>query len=91
MSTPPRPEQSQEDLPTAILLSDLSIETLEVLQHFGIEAPHKLNEFAMSLEDALIEQVGKNQEAYQEIARLQKLLTEHNIPYETHAQSDPPV
>ncbi|MGB5134449.1 MAG: hypothetical protein WBN89_04670 [Prochlorococcaceae cyanobacterium] len=36
-------------------LSVISKESLEVLQHFGPEAPHKLNTFACSLEDALLE------------------------------------
>ena len=40
-----RPKKTEEKLPTAIQLSDLSIESLEVLEHFGIEAPNLLNNF----------------------------------------------
>ena len=39
-------------------ISDVS---LEVLEHFGSEAPALLNNYACAVEDALIEQVGRNQ------------------------------
>ena len=38
-----------------------SDDALEVLTHFGFEAPLLLNRYACALEDALIEQVKKNQ------------------------------
>ena len=38
-------------------LSGISDESLEVLQHFGAEAPALLNTYACAVEDALIEQV----------------------------------
>ena len=38
-------------------LSQVSNESLEVLQHFGAEAPALLNNYACAVEDALIEQV----------------------------------
>ena len=85
MTNPQRPEKSEAELPTAILLSDLSIESLEAFDHFGIEAAAKLNNYAMAIEDALIEQVEKQKKSLEEIKRLKKLLDEHNITYETDA------
>lgn len=41
-------------------LSGISDESLEVLQHFGAEAPQLLNTYACAVEDALIEQVERN-------------------------------
>ncbi len=42
-------------------LSQVSDESLEVLQHFGAEAPSLLNNYACAVEDALIEQVQRGQ------------------------------
>ena len=42
-------------------LSQVSDTTLEVLEHFGAEAPALLNEYACAVEDALIEQVKTSQ------------------------------
>lgn len=42
-------------------LSQVSDESLEVLQHFGAEAPGLLNTYACAVEDALIEQVQRGQ------------------------------
>lgn len=82
MTIPTPPEKSEAELPKAILLSDLSIESLEAFDHFGIEAAAKLNKYAMAVEDALIEQVEKRKKDVKEIKRLQTLLKENNIPYE---------
>jgi hypothetical protein len=41
-------------------LRGLSDESLEVLQHFGAEAPALLNKYSTALEDALIEQVQRS-------------------------------
>ena len=38
-------------------LSQISDASLEVLEHFGAEAPVLLNQYACAVEDALIEQV----------------------------------
>jgi hypothetical protein len=74
--------KSEQELPDAIKLSDLSIESLEVLNHFGIEAPDKLNKFCMSLEDAIIEQVGRNAALQERIQYLTKLLDDNDIAYD---------
>lgn len=42
-------------------LSQISDESLEVLEHFGAEAPQLLNTYACAVEDALIEQVQRGQ------------------------------
>ena len=42
-------------------LAGISDVSLEVLEHFGSEAPALLNNYACAVEDALIEQVGRNQ------------------------------
>ena len=42
-------------------LSGISNESLEVLEHFGAEAPALLNTYACAVEDALIEQVQRGQ------------------------------
>ena len=42
-------------------LSGISGESLEVLEHFGAEAPALLNTYACAVEDALIEQVQRGQ------------------------------
>ena len=49
--------QSQQAVSDAYL-SQISDESLEVLEHFGAEAPVLLNQYACAVEDALIEQVG---------------------------------
>ena len=41
-------------------LGQISDVSLEVLEHFGSEAPALLNNYACAVEDALIEQVGRN-------------------------------
>ena len=42
-------------------LNNISDESLEVLEHFGAEAPNLLNTYACAVEDALIEQVQRGQ------------------------------
>ena len=42
-------------------LSQITNESLEVLEHFGAEAPRLLNTYACAVEDALIEQVKRGQ------------------------------
>ena len=42
-------------------LSQISDQSLEVLEHFGAEAPALLNQYACAVEDALIEQVQRGQ------------------------------
>jgi hypothetical protein len=67
-------------------LSAISDNSLEVLEHFGAEAPALLNNYACAVEDALIEQVGRNQHmnlvldaASEERAAMNLMLTDPDI------------
>jgi len=57
-----QPSSSNEVAPARdAYLSQISDESLEVLEHFGAEAPNLLNNYACAVEDALIEQVQRGQ------------------------------
>ena len=67
-------------------LSQISDNSLEVLEHFGAEAPALLNQYACAVEDALIEQVGRNNDmnlmlgaAGEERAAMNLMLTNPDI------------
>jgi len=67
-------------------LSGISNVSLEVLEHFGSEAPALLNNYACAVEDALIEQVGRNQSmnimldaASEERAAMNIMLTDPDV------------
>jgi hypothetical protein len=49
-------------------LAGISNESLEVLAHFGAEAPAKLNAYSCQVEDALLEALGHQQQQAQAIA-----------------------
>ena len=51
-------------------LSGISDDSLEVLEHFGAEAPKLLNDYSCALEDALINQVELTQKLQAELAVL---------------------
>ena len=51
------PQSAPESASVDSYLSQISDQSLEVLQHFGAEAPALLNTYACAVEDALIEQV----------------------------------
>ena len=50
-----KPKKHSGELPETIVVSDLSTDSQEVIEFFGIEAPSLLNNYSMALEDALIE------------------------------------
>ena len=52
---------AQQESQSDAYLSGISNESLEVLEHFGAEAPVLLNQYACAVEDALIEQVQRCQ------------------------------
>ena len=56
----PMQGQPQSEVRDAYL-SQVSDQSLEVLQHFGAEAPALLNQYACAVEDALVEQVQRGQ------------------------------
>ena len=67
-------------------LSQVSDESLEVLEHFGAEAPQLLNTYACAVEDALIEQVQRGQSmslmleaAGEERAAMNLMLTDPDV------------
>jgi hypothetical protein len=51
-------------------LSSVSDESLEVLNHFGSEAPALLNRYACTVEDALLQQAQQSTEALQQLQQL---------------------
>ena len=80
------PKRLNIELPETIVVSALSEDTQDVLETFGLEAPSKLNAYAIAVEDALLAQVERLQQAQEEIVRLKALLEEHNINYTTEIQ-----
>jgi hypothetical protein len=57
MQAPMQMQPQQQEAVSDAYLSQISDESLEVLEHFGAEAPVLLNQYACAVEDALIEQV----------------------------------
>ena len=57
-------------------LDNISNETLEVLSHFGPEAPVKLNTYSCQVEDALLEALGHQQEQAAAIAQQHEYITQ---------------
>jgi hypothetical protein len=77
--------QQQEAVSDAYL-SQISDQSLEVLEHFGAEAPVLLNQYACAVEDALIEQVQRVQSqslmlsaAGEERAAMNLMLTDPDV------------
>ena len=78
--------QQQAAPATDAYLSQISDESLEVLEHFGAEAPSLLNQYACAVEDALIEQVQRGQSqslmleaAGEERAAMNLMLTDPDV------------
>ena len=61
--------KGQHEIP-AVIAEFLSDESLEIVQHFGLEAPKLLNDYSNALEDALINQVSIIKELRAELAEL---------------------
>ena len=57
MQVAPQMQPQSQAAVSDAYLSQISDESLEVLEHFGAEAPVLLNQYACAVEDALIEQV----------------------------------
>ena len=76
-----RPKQSRKKLPKDLTIDSFSEASLEILEHFGIEAPNLLNNYCTALEDALIEQVQSRTKDLKRAKRYEALLQEHQIPY----------
>jgi hypothetical protein len=56
-------------------LDNISNESLEVLSHFGPEAPYKLNTYSCQVEDALLEALGHQQNQATAIAQQHQYIT----------------
>ena len=62
----------QSNLASDEYLANVSAESLEVLNHFGAEAPALLNRYACTVEDALIQQAEQTAE---QISKVEELVT----------------
>jgi hypothetical protein len=60
-------------------LSSLSNESLEVLGHFGTEAPALLNRYACTVEDALLQQAQQSTDALQQLQQLAQNLQQMEL------------
>ena len=86
-STAQAPMQAEAQAPVSdAYLSQISDQSLEVLEHFGAEAPALLNQYACAVEDALIEQVQRGQSqslmleaAGEERAAMNLMLTDPDV------------
>lgn len=76
-----RPKRTNSRLPDDLSLSSFSRASIDILEHFGIDAPNLLNNYSTALEDALIEQVQNRANDLKRIKRYEALLQEHQIPY----------
>ena len=65
-------DKSSIPAPVAGFFTD---ESLEILQHFGLDAPHLLNHYANVIEDALIEQCQVMQILHKRIQELKAELS----------------
>ena len=77
---------SQEITTQQLLANGVSPESLEILDHFGADAPAVLNNYACTVEDALI---ARYEQLTESVALLQELAQEHQA-YET-ILTDPDV
>jgi len=73
-------KRKQHEVPDA-LKELMSPESLDIISHFGVEAPRLLNDYCCAVEDALIEQMKKAIEYREkcvalsdEVARLKELV-----------------
>ena len=76
-----RPRASLDKLPKDLSIDSFSEASVDILKHFGIDAPNLLNNYCTALEDALIEQVQNRANDLKRIKRYEALLQEHQITY----------
>ena len=67
-------QTSQEITDQQLLANGVSPESLEVINHFGADAPAVLNNYAVQIEDALVKTNGQLQEA---VGLLKEIQAEH--------------
>jgi hypothetical protein len=74
------PQAQPEAAPASdAYLSQVSDESLEVLQHFGAEAPALLNRYSCVLEDSLLNQARQTYETQQQLQQLNAALEEAKL------------
>lgn len=66
--------QAEREEGPEVSWDSFSPESQEVLEYFGIEAPHLLNKYCCSVEDALLETIDRLKDAKDTIAELHKQL-----------------
>ena len=69
--------EERSDKPT-ISWDSFTPQSQEVLEYFGLEAPHTLNEYCCRVEDALVETIDHLKEARKEIKELRILIDTTN-------------
>jgi hypothetical protein len=69
-------------------LQSVSSESLEVLQHFGAEAPALLNRYACVVEDALLAQAQQTAQAMQQLQTIQGQLQNSHTVIEAAAEDN---
>ena len=72
-------------LPETIETKNLSQDTQQVLERFGLEAPTLLNDYCIALEDALAYLIQKQKELR---AKLLRATQSENIPPQNHKNHD---
>ena len=78
-------QRGNYQLPETIETKDLSLDSRQVLERFGLEAPTLLNDYCIALEDALIELVKKQKELRE---RLLRVTQSEEIPPQNHKKHD---
>ena len=86
----------KHEVPEVINRSEFSDYSIEILEHFGIDAPSHLNTYCCALEDALVESIQKQSDYRQvclllkdEIERLRELVPEKDrYPEELQSEED---
>lgn len=81
IKVPNKPKTQKTKVPSVIKRESFTPESIEIIEHFGLDCPHLLNQYCLALEDGLIEQVARAQQltaalvrCNDEISRLRSLL-----------------
>ena len=74
-----RPKKIPTVIPEVINRSDITPASLEVLQHFGMDAPNLLNNYCCALEDSLIQTVQRCSQLLAANKNLEAQLKEHEV------------
>ena len=72
----PKPNAQPTKLDETIDVSQLSETSVSLIEHFGLDAPEKLNAYSCALEDALVDLLELIKVQQQTIKQLESRLTE---------------